>query len=92
MRGARPAAPGRTTRSPRRRSYTTRCCSKSSPAPLVGEQIAWYRRKIGEYESLLAAAELAPGWSGPELTLRSGIDYYRKMIEMIEGMAGEQDR
>jgi PadR family transcriptional regulator AphA len=59
---------------------------------LIGERVAWYRRKIEEYEGLLAAVKLAPGWAGPELTLRGGIDYYTKMIEMIENMAAEQDR
>lgn len=59
----------------------------ADPKPLVEERIACYRRNIEEYESLLAAVKLAPGWTGPEATLRAGIDYYRKMIEVVEGIA-----
>jgi PadR family transcriptional regulator AphA len=64
----------------------------ADPEPLIDDRIAWYRRKIEEYESYLAAVKLAPGWTGPETTLRAGIDYYRKMIEMIEVMAAGEDR
>jgi DNA-binding PadR family transcriptional regulator len=64
----------------------------ADPEPLVEERIAFYNRKIEEYEGLLAAVKLAPGWSGPELTLRGGLSYYRKMIEVIEDMQREQDR
>ena len=58
----------------------------ADPEPLIDARLDWYRRKVEELEGLLAAVKLAPGWTGPELTLRGGIIYYRKMIEMIEKM------
>lgn len=64
----------------------------ADPEPLVAERLDFYKGKIEEYEGLLAAVKLAPGWSGPQLTLSGGISYYRKMIELIEEMGAEQDR
>ncbi|MBS1845030.1 MAG: hypothetical protein JST53_11485 [Actinobacteria bacterium] len=43
--------------------------------------------------STSAAVRLAPGWTGPEQTLRGGVKYYRKMIEVFEEIREEeQDR
>jgi DNA-binding PadR family transcriptional regulator len=64
----------------------------ADPEPLVAERMAWYREKAEELENLLAAVKLAPGWSGPELTLRGGISYNRRMIELMQEMGAEQDR
>ncbi|HVV90369.1 MAG TPA: PadR family transcriptional regulator [Solirubrobacterales bacterium] len=65
----------------------------ADPEPLVAARIDWYRQKIEEYESYFAAVRMAPGWSGPERTLRGGLKYHRKMIELFEEMREEeQDR
>jgi DNA-binding PadR family transcriptional regulator len=64
----------------------------ADPGPLVAARLDWYRHKVEELESYLAAVKLAPGWTGPELTLRGGIAYNRAQIELIEQMAREDDR
>jgi PadR family transcriptional regulator, regulatory protein AphA len=64
----------------------------ADPEPLVAARLEWYRRKAEELESYLAAVKLAPGWTGPETTLRGGIAYHRAQIELIERMAEEADR
>jgi PadR family transcriptional regulator AphA len=64
----------------------------ADPAPLVEARLDWYRRKVEELENYLAAVKLAPGWAGPERTLRAGIAYNRQMIALIEAMGKDQDR
>jgi PadR family transcriptional regulator AphA len=64
----------------------------ADPEPLVAERLDWYRKKVEELENYLAAVKLAPGWSGPELTLSGGIAYNRAQIELIEQMVREADR
>jgi PadR family transcriptional regulator, regulatory protein AphA len=64
----------------------------ADPGPLVAERLGWYRTKVEELEKLLAAVMLAPGWEGPELTLRGGIAYNRAQIEVIEQLVREGDR
>ena len=64
----------------------------ADPGPLVASRLVWYQEKADEVEKLLDAVKLAPGWSGPELTLRAGLAYNRRMIEMMEEMGAEQDR
>jgi PadR family transcriptional regulator, regulatory protein AphA len=65
----------------------------ADPEPLVAARLEWYRTKAEELETYLAAVELAPGWTGPETTLRGGVKYHRKMIEVFEEMeAEEKDR
>ncbi|MBS1893197.1 MAG: PadR family transcriptional regulator [Actinobacteria bacterium] len=65
----------------------------ADPEPLVTARLDWYRAKTEELEKLLAAVKLAPGWTGPEQTLRGGVKYYRKMIEVFEEIREEeQDR
>jgi DNA-binding PadR family transcriptional regulator len=64
----------------------------ADPEPLVAERLDWYRRKLEELENYLAAVKLAPGWTGPEITLRGGIAYNRAQIELIEQMVREDDR
>jgi len=60
------------------------------PEPLVAARLDWYRQKIEEYEGYLAAVKLAPDWTGPQRTLRGGIKYYRKMIEVFEEVIREE--
>jgi PadR family transcriptional regulator, regulatory protein AphA len=64
----------------------------ADPEPLVTERVAWYRKKVEELENYLDAVKLAPGWTGPERTLRAGVAYNQHMIELIEEMRREQDR
>jgi DNA-binding PadR family transcriptional regulator len=61
----------------------------ADPEPLVTARLEWYRAKAEELEGLLAAVKLAPGWNGPERTLRGGVKYHRKMIEVFEEMRRE---
>ncbi|HEX4305826.1 MAG TPA: PadR family transcriptional regulator [Solirubrobacterales bacterium] len=63
----------------------------ADPEPLIAARIDWYQAKIEEYESYLGAVKLAPGWSGPERTLRGGIKYHRKMIEVFDEMRAEEE-
>jgi PadR family transcriptional regulator, regulatory protein AphA len=63
----------------------------ADPEPLVEARLEWYRGKIEEYESYLAAVKLAPGWNGPERTLRGGVKYLTKMIEVFEEMREEEE-
>jgi PadR family transcriptional regulator, regulatory protein AphA len=63
----------------------------ADPAPLVPDRIEWYRQKIAEYESYPGTAKLKPGGDGPKRTLRGGIKYHRKMIEVLEEMREEED-
>jgi DNA-binding PadR family transcriptional regulator len=62
----------------------------ADPRPLVAERIAWYEKKGQELEGLLAAVQMAPGWTGPEITLRGGIKYHRKMIEVFQELSEEE--
>ena len=64
----------------------------ADPEPLIGARLAWYRTKVEELESYLAAVKLAPGWSGPEITLRAGVLYHRQQIALLEEMHREEDR
>jgi DNA-binding PadR family transcriptional regulator len=65
----------------------------ADPEPLVTARLEWYRTKVEELQSYLDAVKLAPGWAGPERTIRGGIKYHRKMIEVFEEMREErQDR
>jgi DNA-binding PadR family transcriptional regulator len=61
----------------------------ADPEPLVEERVAWYRAKVEELEAYLKAVQLAPGWVGPELTLKSGIAYNQAMIDLIENLRRE---
>ena len=63
----------------------------ADPEPLVEERVAWYRAKVTELEAYLEAVQLAPGWVGPELTLRSGIAFNRAMIDLIENLRREEE-
>jgi PadR family transcriptional regulator, regulatory protein AphA len=63
----------------------------ADPEPLVEERVAWYQAKVEELEAYLKAVQLAPGWAGPELTLKSGIAYNRAMIDLIEGLGSEEE-
>ncbi|MBS1885154.1 MAG: PadR family transcriptional regulator [Actinobacteria bacterium] len=63
----------------------------ADPAPLVAGRLAWYREKVTELETYLAAVKLAPGWTGPATVLRAGVAYNRAQIELIEAMLREED-
>jgi PadR family transcriptional regulator, regulatory protein AphA len=63
----------------------------ADPEPLIAERMEWNRRKAEELEGLLAAVKLAPGWTGPERTLRGGILYHRKQNELLEQMERGED-
>jgi len=64
----------------------------ADPEPLITERLKWNKQKVEELEGLLAAIKLAPGWSGPERTVRAGVTYYRRMNELLEDMRDEEDR
>jgi PadR family transcriptional regulator AphA len=63
----------------------------ADPEPLVAARLDWYRTKAEELEKLLTAVKLAPGWTGPEHTLRGGVKFHRKMIEVFEEMIEEEE-
>jgi PadR family transcriptional regulator, regulatory protein AphA len=56
----------------------------ADPAPLLAARIEFYRAKVDELEGYLEALGTTPGWVGPERTLRAGIGYNRRMIELID--------
>src|ERR1700743_68098 len=62
----------------------------ADPEPLVAARVACYRTKAAELDSSLAAVKLAPGWSGPERTLRGGVKYHQKMIEVFDELRDEE--
>jgi DNA-binding PadR family transcriptional regulator len=64
----------------------------ADPEPLIAARIEWNKRKVEELEGLLAAVKMAPGWAGPERTVRGGVIYYRKMNELLEEMGRGEDR
>lgn len=55
-----------------------------APGPLLEGRIAWHRGKIEELRGLLEGLEGTEGYERSERTLRVGIVYHRKMLEMIE--------
>lgn len=63
----------------------------ADPEPLATERVAWYRAKVEELEAYLKAVQLAPGWIGPERTLRAGVAFNRHMIELVEEMRREEE-
>jgi DNA-binding PadR family transcriptional regulator len=63
----------------------------ADPTPLVEERIAWYRAKAEELEGYLQAVRLAPGWTGPEITVRAGVAFHKRMAELTEAMVREED-
>jgi PadR family transcriptional regulator AphA len=62
----------------------------ADPEPLLAERIAFYEAKVEELKGYLDAVEPAPGWTGPERTLRAGIGYNRRMIELIDELRDEE--
>jgi PadR family transcriptional regulator AphA len=63
----------------------------ADPEPLLATRIEFFRAKVEELESYLAAVEMAPGWNGPATVLRGGVLYNRAQIELIEQMVAEDD-
>ncbi|HEX5608794.1 MAG TPA: helix-turn-helix transcriptional regulator [Solirubrobacterales bacterium] len=59
--------------------------------PLLKSRVAWHLGKIEELEGLLRGVRDAEGWERSERTLRVGIVYHRKMLEMIEEVAPPED-
>jgi DNA-binding PadR family transcriptional regulator len=64
----------------------------ADPAPLVTERIEFYRGKVEELKGYLEALGHVEGWIGPERTLRAGIAYNRKMVELIDEVRDEEER
>ena len=63
----------------------------ADPEPLLAARVEFFRAKVEELESYLAAVKLAPGWSGPATVLRGGVLYNRQQIELVERMVAEAD-
>ena len=63
----------------------------ADPEPLLAARVEFYRAKVEELESYLAAVKLAPGWSGPATVLRGGVIYNRQLIELVERMIAEAE-
>jgi PadR family transcriptional regulator AphA len=64
----------------------------ADPAPLVEERAAWHRAKLAELEGYLDRLRGAEGWLGPERTLIAGVNYHRKMIEVLEAVVADARR
>ncbi len=60
----------------------------ADPEGILDERIAFYRAKAEELEGYLAAVEKveADDWRGPIATLRVGVAYNRRMIDLVEDM------
>ncbi|MFT3864044.1 MAG: helix-turn-helix transcriptional regulator [Solirubrobacterales bacterium] len=63
----------------------------ADPEPLVNARIASSEQALERLEGHLDAARLAPGWTGPERTLRIAADYQRKMIELFKEVRRDLD-
>jgi PadR family transcriptional regulator AphA len=63
----------------------------ADPEPLLAARVEFFRAKVEELESYLAAVKLAPGWSGPATVLRGGVLYNRQQIELVEQMVAEAE-
>jgi DNA-binding PadR family transcriptional regulator len=63
----------------------------ADPEPLLAARVDFFRAKVEELESYLAAVKLAPGWSGPATVLRGGVLYNRQQIELVERMVAEAE-
>jgi DNA-binding PadR family transcriptional regulator len=48
------------------------------------ERVAWHRAKLEELQGYLDDVRAAEGWKPSELTLRAGLAYHRKMIELAD--------
>lgn len=60
-------------------------------APLGVARRAWHEGKRRELEGMLEAVREAEGYDSSERTLRAGVVYHQKMLEMIEALAGPVD-
>jgi PadR family transcriptional regulator AphA len=60
----------------------------ADPAPLLEARIAWNKAKVFELEVLLKAVRIGAlnQQAGPERTLVGGIEYHRRMLDVIEAM------
>jgi hypothetical protein len=55
------------------------------PGALAAARIAWHREKLEELQGYLDAVLALEGeWVRSERTLKAGLAYHRRMIEMIE--------
>lgn len=57
------------------------------PRPLLEARVAWHREKLAELERYLERISAAAGYEASERTLRTGVLYERKMLEMLEELA-----
>jgi len=62
----------------------------ADPAPLGPARAEWHRAKLAELSGYLEDVRAAKGWEASERTLVAGIAYHRKMLELIESLAGAQ--
>lgn len=65
----------------------------ADPAPLLEARIAWNKAKAFELEVLLKAVRTGAlhQQAGPERTLVGGIEYHRRMLEVIDAMLSVGD-
>lgn len=64
----------------------------ADPTPLLPARVAWHEAKVAELEGYLEEVRGEEDWRPSEMTLRAGIAYHRKMLELIEAARpGERD-
>lgn len=61
----------------------------ADPRPLGRARVEWHRAKLAELRGYLAEAGESGDYARSEITLRAGIAYHEKMLELIEGMRAE---
>lgn len=59
----------------------------ADPTPLGASRRAWHEAKQRELEEMLEGVLGADGYARSERTLRAGIVYHQKMLEMIDALA-----
>jgi PadR family transcriptional regulator AphA len=59
----------------------------ADPRPLHRDRVEWHRAKLAELRGYLAEAGEADGYARSEITLRAGVAYHEKMLELLDRMA-----
>jgi PadR family transcriptional regulator AphA len=55
----------------------------ADPAPMMAARVAWHREKIAELRGYLDEVRGNEDWRPSEIILTAGVDYHRKMLELI---------
>jgi PadR family transcriptional regulator, regulatory protein AphA len=57
------------------------------PAGMLDERTAWHRAKLEELGAMLDGLRGIEGYERSKLTLRAGLSYHRRMLQMLEDLS-----